>query len=454
MQEIIVPTSRIEGHFDALSKIGNLGPRREDGYLRASWSDEESAAMTYIGAVGRSAGMIATYDEVGNLFVRTPHRRAQVVQVGSHLDTVPKGGLYDGGAGVVAGLEAIIALKSYWDELERGLELVVWRGEESATFGVMCKGSQAAFGMLDPEILRREYRGKTLQEAIYFQRFAPGCIEEQRPTLSQEKIDSIAAHFELHIEQANRLEREGLDIGIVSGIRGTKRLRVDVTGEARHAGGTPMGTTFRKDANLAIAYMQVELDRLGQDFLEQGDDLVQTVGVINSDRDLNQRDPRVYDNALTKISPFGYFTLDIRSTSATFLEAYKRQVCELISTVGERFGVEVKITESSALPPVEEMDAGLQALEEAACQELKLGYRYMPSGALHDVSVVSEQRRSNGTRIPTGLVFIPCADGVSHSPLEYASPEAIGEGAMVLARAMLETARMRELGSQELRIKS
>jgi len=441
MDNIIVPAERIEGHFDELAKIGNLGPRREDGYLRASWSDEESAAMTYIGAVGRSAGMIATYDGVGNLFVRTPQRRAQVVQTGSHLDTVPKGGLYDGGAGVVAGLEAIIALKPYWDALERGLELVVWRGEESATFGVMCKGSQAAFGLLDPETLKREYRGKTLQEAIYYQRFAPGSIEERKPTLSQEKIDSIAAHLELHIEQANRLEREGMDIGIVTGIRGTARLRVDVTGEARHAGGTPMGTAFRKDANLAMAYMQVELDRLGQDYMEQGEDLVQTVGVINADRDLNQRDGRVYDNALTKISPFGYFTLDIRSTSSAFLGAYKKQVRDLIGKVGACYRVEVKITEFSALSPVEAMDFRLQASVEAACQEMGLKYLYMPSGALHDVSVVSEQRRSDGTAIPTGLIFVPCEDGVSHNPLEYASPEAIGKGAMVLARAMLKAGR-------------
>ena len=171
MADLNISTESIEQHFVALGQIGNLGPRREDGYLRASWSAEESAAIGYIEQAGQSFGLQATYDGVGNLFLATPGNKRQVVQVGSHLDTVPRGGLFDGAAGIVAGLEAILALRDHWDSFRYGLELVVWRGEESATYGAVCKGSQAAFGQNPPDILTREFAGQTLAEAILNQGF-------------------------------------------------------------------------------------------------------------------------------------------------------------------------------------------------------------------------------------------------------------------------------------------
>ena len=431
-----VAVERIEEHFSALGRIGNLGPTRNDGFLRASWSNEETAAMEYVKRAGQEQGLLAAYDGIGNLYLTTPEQRPEIIQVGSHLDTVPRGGLYDGGAGIVAGLEALLALRARWSQLRRSLELVVWRGEESATFDSLCKGSQAAFGANDPAILHKEFSGQTLESAILGQGFDPSYIRDKRPALSRQHREALAAHIELHIEQGKRLEIDRKDIGVATSIRGTVRLRIAVTGAAAHSGGTPMGAAYRKDANLAIAYMQVELDRLAGQVLVEGHDLVQTVGVVNSDRHFNQREPRVYENALTKVSPFGYFTLDIRSNSRPFLENYADKAKGLIRDTGRRFGVDVNIEMICFLKPVDKLDEALQAAVATECDNLGYTHERMSCGALHDLAVVSSQRRRNGAPIPTALVLIPCKDGISHNPAEYASPEAVGKGATVLAHVL------------------
>ena len=437
---IDVPIENIKKHFFELGRIGNLGPTPEDGFLRSSWSDEESAAMGYIRLEGESKGLIASNDGIGNLYLTTSREGGKVIQAGSHLDTVPKGGLYDGGAGIVAGLEAILALREYWSSMNCDLQLVVWRGEESATYGSVCKGSRAAYGLNDPKILMNKFQGKSLEEAINSQGFDPSYIRQCQPALAQWQINSITAYIELHIEQARKLDIARKQIGIVTSMRGAARYRIVVTGESAHSGGTPMGSAFRRDANLAIAYMQVELDRLGQQWLEQGDDLVQTVGVVNIDPDFNMLDPRVYENSYTKVSPFGYFTLDIRSSQAATLAAYIQDALRLILDTGSKFRVAVEIIEMNKLSPTVTLDTGLQTLLAESCIELGYSCEPLPSGALHDAAIVASQLRSDRSQIPVGLVFIPCRDGISHNPREYASPTDIQRGSLVLARTLWKLA--------------
>lgn len=438
--KIDIPLANIEQHFAELGRIGRLGPFLTDGFLRSAWSFEESEAMEYIRSAGASQGLQAHYDGIGNLYLTTPGLAAGVIQCGSHLDTVPKGGMYDGGAGIVAGLEAILALRPAWASLKHRLQLVVWRGEESATFGVVCKGSQAAFGKNEPGALLKKFEGKTMEEAIRSQGYDPEFIGDRRPTLTQADIDGILAHIELHIEQASKLERDEKELGIVSCIRGADRLRIKVTGEAAHAGGTPMGTIYRKDANLAMAYMQVELDRLVTSWLERGEDLVQTVGVINADLDYNLHDPQVYENAFTKVSPFGYFTLDVRSRRLATLNGYLQEARAVIQEVAERLRVKAEIITMNELRPTESLDEGLQALMVESCRELKMSYETLPSGALHDAAVVAGQKHSDGSPIPVGMIFIPCREGLSHNPKEYASPQAVRNGAKLLASVFAKLA--------------
>jgi len=439
--QISIPVESVIAHIICITHIGSLGEQPESGYLRASWSNEESATMHYIAEVGKEHGMQVSYDKVGNLFVRTPGSQQQVVQVGSHLDTVPRGGAYDGAVGVIAGVEAIISLKSYWETLPKALQLVVWRGEESATFGASCIGSKAAFGLNDPDILNNEFMGISLRKAIQNQGFDPAFIQDKQPSLPLSYIDFLAAHFELHIEQAAVLEKEAKDIGIVYGMRGFCRMRIQVYGQAVHSGGTPMGAKLRKDANLAIANMQVELDRFARLYLDQGDDLVQTVGIVNSDREYNRLNGLVYDNALTKVSPFGYFTLDIRSCSKAFLSHYLLQAQELIQSTASSFGVEAAIEELPSFDPVENLDRELRRNIENACIDLEYSCKQMTSGGFHDVGILASQRGTSGDQVPCALIFVPSRGGISHSPKEYTSPESIQKGGLVLASAMLAAAK-------------
>ncbi len=242
--------------------------------------------------------------------------------------------------------------------------------------------------------------------------------------------------MELHIEQAKSLEVNGVDIGIVSSIRGAVRFRVIVEGEAAHSGGTPMGVAYRQDANLAIAYMQVALDQRVQAALAAGDDLVLTVGLLNSDFNYNLHDPRVYENALTKVSPFGYFAIDIRSNRAETLARIVADAKQIIEQTARDLRVSVTFQAITELAPTEALDARIQSAVYESCQALGLKSVAMSSGALHDVAVVAGQQRSDGSHIPSGLIFIPCREGISHNPKEYASPEALANGARVLANTL------------------
>ena len=432
---------RIGEHYAKLERIGNLGSRREDGFDRPAWSEAESRAMAYIKSAAEKAGMKAASDGVGNLFLTTPGHGPGIVQVGSHLDTVPSGGNYDGAAGIVCGLEAILPLKPMWERLGHRLQLVVWRGEESASFNAACKGSQAAFGVCDPGILRHTKGGLSLEQTITAQGFDPSCIAEGRPTLSPADVDNIAAYLELHIEQAKRLQTDGIPIGVVSSIRGSVRLRVEVKGEANHSGGTPMGIRYRSDANLAMAYMQVEMNEACSYALEQGLDLVQTVGILNSDEEFNKTRPMVKTNSLTKVSPYGYFVVDIRSSSAAVLEDFSKQVKSIVKTKAKRYGVQAKISEVLRLAPVERLDPRVQASIEAACRDLKITFIEMPSGAIHDAAIVASQKKSGGSPIPVGMIFIPCRDGISHNPAEYADLEDLVRGTMLLSNVLYRLAR-------------
>lgn len=431
-----ISPQKIQKHFDALALIGNLGPRLEDGFLRASWSAEETAAMEYIRKVASERGFQSRYDEVGNLFICSDFESGkEVLQVGSHLDTVPRGGLFDGGAGIVAGLEAISEVKSRCgDTLKKELELVIWRGEEAGTFDVVYKGSKAAFGQLDPATLKKEFEGRTLEASIREEGFNPELIREGRASIPQSRIDLLRCHIELHIEQARKLEIDQDDIGVVTSIRGNQRFKIFLRGEAAHSGATPMGAAYRKDANLSMVHMLSRLDEKANTALASGQDLVQTFGVINSDFQTNQAFPEVFDNGITKISPFAYFFLDIRSRTQDFLNSYVAEVRELLEKTSAEFGTSVEVEPFSNATPIESLDLELQDEIEKAAETLGYSSQRLASGAGHDAAIVSQQARSDATCVPTGMIFIPCRDGLSHNPLEFTSSEAVAKGANVIAQ--------------------
>lgn len=417
---------RIQKHVDELSKIGNLGKTPEEGFTRAAWSNEESRAFNYIKNVGISFGLIAKYDGLGNLYLSSPGSWPKMIMLGSHLDTVPGGGNYDGVAGVVAALEAIRELQLRGN-LKNGLELVVWRGEESATFEEAYKGSKGAFGIsFTSDVLNNSFNGKTLEQAIKKQGFDPSYIKLQKPTLTKEEISRATSYLELHIEQGKVLESEQKEIGIVTGIRGAKRLRVEVAGEFDHSGATPMGTKYRKDANLTMAYMQVELDKLLKKETGNGNELVQTVGIINDDKNFNVKSKIIYNNTATKVSGYGYFVLDIRGYDNDALLKYVEKAKSVIEDTAKKMNTKVKIYNIGSSVPIESLDESLKLAIEKSAKRLGYSYQFLPSGAGHDAAVIA------GTGIPVGMIFIPCKNGKSHTPEEFTSVESITKGARVL----------------------
>lgn len=427
----------IEVLYEPLMKIGCVGNKPEDGYFRPSWFSEEDEAFNYIRSEAEKFGLQARYDAVGNLFLEQTGFD-EYVEAGSHLDTVVNGGNYDGVAGIIAGLAAIRAIIESGCSQRRGLRLRIWRGEESATFAATCKGSRAAFGKLPAASLSRTFRDITLEQAIQGRGYSAEPIRKGTKTIEQSEIDGIAAHLELHIEQANSLEKRGVDIGVVTSIRGPIRWLCTLRGRFDHSGGTPMGTDFRRDANLALAYLIVELDALCTRAIASGSDLVQTFGMINSDPALCAPYPDIRSNAIAKVSGLVCFSLDIRSSNSAFRQEYVEQAFQKATEVAERFNVEFSFEKISETEPNESLDASVQALELASARELGYSVESIPSGAVHDCLYVAEQVRRDGSHVPIGMLFIPCRDGVSHAPEEFTTFEAVAKGTNVLARTMLK----------------
>lgn len=437
---IKIGASEVEEIYKTLDKIGCLGGSRAAGYLRAAYSDEETAAMRFIESLAKDAGAVSRWDKAGNLAMEWAGKSPEFVETGSHIDTVPRGGNFDGAVGVVAGLLALRAIKKTNAKTKRGLRLRIWRAEESSTFNVLYGGSKAAFGLLEEGYLSHVFQGKTYEEAMRSQGADADAVRRREKLIPQTEIDAIAAHVELHIEQGRLLEAGKTDVGIVTSIRASRRYRIVLSGDFDHSGGTPMGKAHRRDVNLAMAYMQVRLDEHCNQRLGEGWDLVQTVGVINCSEDFNRENPILFSNAIPIISGFGYFSLEVRSNRATTLLDYSKEAERIITDIAAEYGVSAEVQLLSSGTPLEQMDAAIQGSMESAAKRLGISTLRIDSGAGHDTAVVGVQKKSDGSTIPVGMLFIPCLDGKSHCPEEHASFDAIAKGASVLAEGLLALA--------------
>ena len=422
----------LERHFAKLATIGN----NPDGSIsRIAYSDEESAAMAYLRAEGEAFGLEGRYDAVGNLILSTPGGHARRLLVGSHLDSVPSGGNYDGSTGLVAGLEAIRMLVESGDDHERGIDLVAWRGEEY-TFNAVYKGSAAAFGRSETHILHNRYGDRTLRDSIREQGFDPTPIDERRPTFSPEYVDSLDGYVELHIEQGVRLERGGKDVGLVTSVAGDRRFLVVLEGRFDHSGATPMGRRYRSDVNLAMAYIQVALDELGQRHRERGAEFCLTVGIVNADPEIDLKYPDVHSNSVTKVSGLGYFTIDLMSADDAFMDAFAAEAHRVIWNQARLLGVKAVIEQTDSAGGILSLDADLLDRMERCTEALGYSHLRMPSGAGHDAVMVAQTSRSDGSRIPTAMMFVPCLRGISHARDEFVHPDQVAKGTEVLRETL------------------
>ena len=405
--------ARAEILFDRLRALSFDGV----GITRASFGAGESAALDLIAAEARGLGFAATRDPAANLAIDLPGADPSlpVVACGSHLDSVPQGGNYDGGAGVVAGLLALEALRAA--PRRRGLRLYALRGEESAWFGRPYLGSSALFGALAPEdlALRRAGGAETLAEAM-------GAVgaDVTRIARGERLLDpaTLAAWFELHIEQGPVLVARGLPVAVVTGLRGNLRHRVvTCTGEAGHSGAVPRW--LRHDAVFATAALIERLDQQWQRLLAQGQDLVVTVGMLGTDPG---------EHALSRIPGRVGFSFEARSESAETLEAFYALMQAECDDIGAERGVTFAFDRRLDTAPAR-MDPGLTAALAAAAAAEGLPAERMASGAGHDAAVFAN------AGVPSAMIFVRNDHG-SHNPREAMAMDDFLAGTRVLTRAL------------------
>jgi beta-ureidopropionase / N-carbamoyl-L-amino-acid hydrolase len=405
--------------FDALRSAGSDGV----GITRASYGAGESAALDIMDAKARALGLRTERDAGANLVVTLDgtEPRLPFLACGSHLDSVPQGGNFDGAAGVVAGLTILAGFKEDGFRPRRSLKLFGLRGEESARFGKAYMGSSALFGRLTSADLAVKDADSDLTLGDCMREVG---VDVDRVKNGQQLLDpkSIAAWVELHIEQGPVLVARQLPVGIVTGIRGNLRHRVvECVGAAGHSGAVPRW--LRHDAMFATSELISHLDHHWRTLLERGRDLVITAGVVTTD-------PR--EHAIARIPGTLRFSFELRSQSRETLEAFYDLFLSECRLVGEERGVEFKLDRRLESAPAI-MDSGWVGRLKAAARELGLPDEEIPSGAGHDAAVFANEG------IPSAMIFVRNEHG-SHNPDESMAMDDFVAGVAVMRSALKEAA--------------
>ena len=415
-----VSADRIAADIEALRSLTIAGRP----YTRRAFTPMYDDGRSWLTAAMAAAGLATTVDAAGNLVGRRPAARtaaldddrgaAGVIAIGSHIDTVPDGGAYDGIAGVVAGLEVARTFADAGVELPIALEVIDFLAEEPNDFGVSCVGSRGMVGHLsEADLDRRDPSGTRLADAI---RSVGGRPKELGPSLR--KPGSLNAYLELHIEQGRVLERAGRPAGIVTTIVGIRRYAVQFIGAPSHAGTTAMGE--RRDALAAAAEMILAVEKLACAQAQDGY-FVGTVGCLTTG-----------PNAANVVPGTAETVVELRAEADAQLDDVQRALEAEVSAIGDRRGLSASVERVSLTLPVP-MDVALRATLADAADVVDCRTCDLPSGAGHDAGHVA-------ALAPAAMIFIPCLEGLSHAPGESASPQDIATGADVLTQAVLAVA--------------
>jgi N-carbamoyl-L-amino-acid hydrolase len=394
-------------------EMAQFGATAKGGVNRQALTEEEAAARALFTKWAEAAGCTVEADAVGNLFARRPGRRPDLAPVctGSHLDTQPTGGKFDGAYGVLAGLETIQALNDAGIETERPIEVVAWCNEEGTRFAHSGSAVFAGKVPLETAYDARDPAGIRFEDALEAIG-AKGALP-----CGGRRYDSV---FEAHIEQGPILEREGYAVGIVTGARGQTRYDVTVTGMEGHAGTMPMD--MRRDALTAAARLVDAMERIGRAHPPQG---VCTVGVLT-----------VAPNSRNTIPGRVTFSIDLRHPTAEGMASMEAAITEAVDAEKTSGRVAIDVSVLDREPPIGFHPALVEELRGAAA---RIGRPVMDifSMAGHDACYLSDLQ-------PTAMVFVPCKDGLSHNELEAADPADLAAGAEVLAAAMTARAMRAE----------
>ncbi len=407
MSEIRIDGKRL---WDSLMEMAKVGATPKGGVCRLALTDVDKAARDLFVRWCKEAGCTVTVDRMGNIFGRREGTNPDLppVMTGSHIDSQPTGGKFDGILGVLAGLEAIRTLNDAGVKTEAPVEVSAWTNEEGSRFApaMVSSGVFAGVFTLDYGLSRADLEGKTIGEELERIGYA-GEAPVGKP---------VKAFFELHIEQGPILEDEGKTIGVVTDAQGQRWYECTFTGQEAHAGPTPMHT--RRDAMVGAARVIDSVHRIG---LTHAPLACATVGLV-----------KVFPNSRNTIPGQVFFTIDLRHPDDATLSQMDREVREAIASVANDIGLQTELEEIWYSPPVP-FDADCVAAVRRAAETLGYSHRDIVSGAGHDACYIAQVA-------PTSMVFIPCENGISHNEIESTTPELVEAGANVLLRAMLEHA--------------
>lgn len=405
---------RIDGDrlWRSLMELAQIGGTPKGGVCRLALTDLDLQGRDLFVAWCEAAGCSVTVDAVGNIFARRPGRDAgrAAVCMGSHLDTQPTGGRFDGIYGVMAGLEVIRSFNEQGIDTGAPIDLIVWTNEEGARFSPPMLGSGAAMGVftLDHVLDIRDTDGLRLGDELERIGYR-GAV----PVTGH----AMAAYFEAHIEQGPVLEAEGYEVGVVTGAQGQRWYEATVTGRESHAGPTPM--RMRHDALAGAAVMIAAVEAIA---LEAGGDACSTVGRIVAQPDSRNVIPgRVW------------FTIDLRNPDADRLAAMDAALRTRLAAIAEVRGLHLDLADFWAFPTTPFAPELVGRVRRSAARR-GLRHRDIVSGAGHDAVYVART-------VPTAMIFIPCEGGLSHNEAENVQPAHAAAGCAVLADAVLETAR-------------
>ncbi len=400
--------------WDRLGTLAAIGATPAGGVDRQALTAGDAEARRALLAWAAAAGLAASQDRAGNLFFRRSGAEDTApVLTGSHLDTQPDGGRFDGAYGVVAGLAVLEALERAGVRTRRPVELAVWNNEEGCRFAPGAMGSAAFAGRLDlAAVLGTTDRdGVTLGAAL-------DALFAAFPEVPMRSGESPPVHafVEVHIEQGPVLEQAGRTIGIVTGIQGVRWFEVTVTGAPGHAGTTPRSA--RRDALLPAVALIAELDGLCRDAT---DTTRFTVGRIAAE-----------PGSVNAIPGRVVFTIDLRHPDEAELDRLEDAVRRVCGPAGGAGAVAVEVRRTQAIAPTA-FPSWLTGMVERHARGLDLPVLALPSGAFHDSLNLAAV-------CPTAMVFVPCREGISHNPAESATPGDLAAGARVLAATLAELA--------------
>ncbi|TIT37264.1 MAG: Zn-dependent hydrolase [Mesorhizobium sp.] len=397
--------------WDSIMEMAKIGPGIAGGNNRQTVTDEDGEGRHLFKRWCHAAGLEMGVDEMGTMFARREGTDPSLppVYVGSHLDTQPTGGKYDGVLGVLGGLEIVRSLNDLGIKTKHPIVVTNWTNEEGARFAPAMMASGVFAGVLDQADVyeHTDKNGKKFGEEL-----------ERIGWKGTEKVGDrkIHAFFELHIEQGPILEDEDIDIGVVTHGQGLKWLQVTLTGKEAHTGSTPMPK--RRNAGLGMARVIELVHEIAMDYQP---DAVGAVGHME-----------VYPNSRNIIAGRTVFTIDIRSPEKEVLDAMDGRIREGIDTICDALDIKYEIEQVGHFDPVTFDKDCVKAIRDAAD---RLGYthRNIVSGAGHDACWINRVA-------PTAMVMCPCVDGLSHNEAEEITKEWASAGADVLFHAVVETA--------------